>query len=115
MHLNTPYFVLHANGNGNVYKSNKIDFEFIPIKVYDLISEFEIPIYNLEGIIKGNLRGALDSLNAKVSLDVANIHYDSIRVKELRSNFQIYLFDSLYNGFVNLDANAINYNTLAFN
>jgi len=83
--------------------------------VYDIIYEFEIPIYNLEGIIKGNLRGALDSLNAKVSLDVANIHYDSIRVKELRSNFQIYLFDSLYNGFVNLDANAINYNTLAFN
>lgn len=110
LHMNTPYFLLDAEGNGNLYKSNNIKFEFYPRNIYDLISEFEIPIYKVNGTIKGTVNGAIHSLKADASVSLNNILYDSIHVEKLNSNFNVNINDSLYRGLVNLSAENINFN-----
>lgn len=115
LYLNTPFFVLQANGKGNVYKSNNIDFEFSPINIYDLISGFDIPIYSVQGLIKGNITGSIDSLKTLATVNLSDIHYDSIRVNQLNSDFQIFIKDTLYHGHINLDATKISYNNLSAN
>ena len=115
LYINTPYIVLSANGNGNIYKSNNIDFEFIPGNIYDLISEFEIPLYSMQGIINGTVTGALDSMKAIVSLDISDLQYDSIQIRELKSDFQLNLIDSIYKGFINVDARNLHYYDFSIN
>jgi len=111
LYINTPYFLLDANGEGNLYQSNNIHFEFSPKDIYTLISAFEIPAYQATGTIKGNVSGALDSLKGNVDLNLTNINYDSLLVSKLDGNFQVDIKDSLYYGVLNMDVEDIKYST----
>lgn len=115
LNINTPYFTLLANGKGNIYKSNYIHFDFTAKNIYDLISEFEIPLYNLTGSVNGNVSGAIDSLNAEIITDLSNIRYDSIFINKLASTIQISLIDSLYNGNMILGAQNLLYSGIDIN
>lgn len=115
LHFDTPYFLLDAIGNGNLYESNNIEFEFEPRNIYDLVSEFEMPIYNVEGKITGNISGAIDSLIGNANLALDNIQYDSLYLEQLNANIQANIIDSVYNGIVSFSGEKINYNGISIN
>ncbi|MBI9066734.1 MAG: translocation/assembly module TamB [Salinivirgaceae bacterium] len=110
LHFDSPYFMLNAHGKGDFNEENDIQFDFEPRNIYDLVSQYEIPIYHLNGSIKGQISGNIHSLKGTFDLALHQIQYDSIYADKVIATIEGTLKDSLYDGNISFFGNNINYN-----
>lgn len=110
LHLNTPFFGLNAEGNGNIDNNNTIRFQFEPYNLNPLLEPYGISNTQLSGQLNGSLSGRADSLNMIAELAFSKAIYDSsIAVENLRSTFNLSLIDSNYHADLNFGGRRLRY------
>lgn len=110
--IETPFFRLSADGEGNVFRNNDISFIIQPLDLRRLQQVFHLPAFDFSGKISGNITGPADSLNGFADISLENIVYDSISVGNLDAEVHFNTADSLYNGDLTLNSNNIRYGNI---
>ena len=93
--FDTHYFMLSAEGEGHIKKTNDITFILQPLDLSKL-PIFHLPDIKATGQITGNVTGPADSLNARFDLDLNDIVYDSIRLQHLDARIHMGITGKLF-------------------
>lgn len=107
--IETPWFRLGAEGNGNIKKENNVSFSFEHIDLQGLLPLFGMPPVNVSGRINGRLSGSADSLKGTAKIELENILYDTVGIGKLTADVNAVIAGKKYSGSLNLGANDIKY------
>ena len=84
--LNTPFFHLVADGNGNIQKENNIRFNFETKEFNELLKLTGFNQYSLDGKIDGNLSGNTINYKVLTNINIERFNSDSLLVKNFKGD-----------------------------
>ncbi len=89
LNLNTPFFRLVADGNGNIQKENHVRFDFETKAFDDLLKLTGFGQYSLEGKIKGQFEGSAKNYKVISNVNLARFNSDSLFVKDCKADLDL--------------------------
>lgn len=111
--IETPWFMLRAEGSGNLKTGHRIDFVFEPREYDTLLAFMGLPGFDLEGIIEGNITGNSDSMFVNARASLSDIFYDSITVSSADAAVEAVLAKGKYIAGLELRADSISLGSMA--
>ena len=87
--LNTPFFLLTADGRGNLKHQNNVRFSFETKDFDDLLKLTGYGQYSLSGQILGEFSGSTDRYMANTTMDISRFSTDSLIVKDLKGDLKL--------------------------
>ncbi|MDA3822917.1 MAG: translocation/assembly module TamB [Bacteroidales bacterium] len=113
LNLNTPFFSLNAEGEGNIENNNNISFQFEPYNLNPFLEPYGISNTQLIGQLNGTVSGHVDAINLTAELALSKAIYDSsIAAKNLRSTLELSLIDSNYHNDLKLSGSRVRYGNI---
>lgn len=103
----SPYFVLNAEGNGNLKSEGDIRFSLEPLDVTSLAEIFDMPAIGAAGKITGAISGNPDSLKAFATIVLDSIAYDTITVRDISSEITASLVEKTISSALKLNTGEI--------
>ncbi len=111
LNVETPYFSLTAEGKGNININNDVHFDFVPRDITPLLTKFNLPSVELQGMVNGRISGKRNDLITDVKLDLDYATYDSLKIGGSQAHIYLEISDDKYQGNTTLNINDIQYDS----
>ncbi|HZL09628.1 MAG TPA: translocation/assembly module TamB domain-containing protein [Prolixibacteraceae bacterium] len=111
--LNTPFFLLLADGKGNVKRENTIQFSFETKDFNDLLDLTGYGEYSLNGKIEGGFSGSTDRYQGNSTMEISSFGKDSIFVKDMMGDLELSK-DSSFSSKIRFNAGEFRLDSILF-
>ncbi len=108
-----PYFILDAEGSGDIEDTSLINFSFEPVDPGRLAQIFGMPSLSASGRITGRISGKPDALTVNSEIELDSIVYDTIMITGIRSEAAINMVDKILSGRLQLNSGKITAGSLS--
>ncbi|MGE5419685.1 MAG: hypothetical protein ACM3UT_05835, partial [Chloroflexota bacterium] len=107
LNFGAPYFVLNAEGSGNLNRTGDFAFSLVPLDFSRLARIFGMPQISVGGKITGNLSGNQDSLRAFADIALDSLVYDTISIADVRSEVSLAFIEKAISAGLKLSTGQI--------
>lgn len=104
--LNSPYFLVSADGRGNPKRDNHIRLDFETRDLDELLDVTGFGQYTMDGAVQAELSGSTERYTISTQMDIASIGTDSMLINELNGDLAISK-DTAFNTTASLTAGEI--------